>query len=127
RQVRDFAKALGQLAKTDALDATILALFGERVRPTPRPLPDDMHAALAALVTRRLQLLDMLTAERHRLALAHRAMHRSLREHIRWLESRVRAVDGDINTALSASPVWQAKEQLLRSVPGIGRQTATRL
>jgi transposase len=127
RQVRDFAKAVGQLAKTDALDATVLALFAERVQPTPRPLPDETHTALGALVTRRQQLLDMLTAERHRLRLAHRAMQPSLQEHIRWLESRVKQTDRDIGDTVAQSPVWLAREQLLRSVPGIGRQTATRL
>jgi transposase len=127
RQVRHFAKSLGQLAKTDALDATVLALFAERVRPTPRPLPDEAHTALRALVTRRRQLLDMLIAERHRLPLAHRAMHPSLHEHIRWLESRVTDTDRAITDALTHSPLWLAREQLLRSVPGIGRQTATRL
>lgn len=127
RQVRDFAKALGQLAKTDALDATVLAQFAERVRPTPRPLPDEAHTALAALVTRRQQLLDMLLAEQLRLRSAHRAMHRSLREHIRWLEARLTSTDHDIQAAIAASPLWLAREQLLRSVPGIGPQTATRL
>lgn len=127
RQVRDFAKAIGQLAKTDELDAAVLALFAERVRPTPRPLPDDAQAALRALLTRRGQLLEMLHAERNRLLLAHRAMQRSLREHIRWLEARVREVDREIHDVLAQSPVWRAHEHLLRSVPGIGRQTATRL
>lgn len=127
RQVRDFAKALGQLAKTDALDATVLALFAERVRPTPRPLPDAAHTALSALVTRRQQLLDMLTAERHRLLTAHPAMQPSLREHVRWLEQRVKATDREIGATLVGCPCWLAREHLLRSAPGIGRQTALRL
>ena len=127
RQVRAFANALGQLAKTDALDATLLALFAERVRPTPRPLPDAAHTALSALVTRRQQLLDMLTAERHRLLTAHPAMQPSLREHVRWLEQRVKATDREIGATLVRCPCWLAREQLLRSAPGIGRQTATRL
>jgi transposase len=127
RQVRDFARALGQLAKTDALDATVLAQFAERVRPTPRPLPDAAHTALTALVTRRQQLLDMLTAEQRRLHAAHPAMQPSLREHIRWLQARLKSTDQDIHDALKRSPLWLAREQLLRSVPGVGRRTATRL
>ena len=82
RQVRDFAKALGRLAKTDAIDARVLALFAERVRPAARPLPDAAQQALVAMVARRRQLIDMLTAERNRLPLAHGAVRRDLREHI---------------------------------------------
>jgi len=127
RQVRDFAKALGQLAKTDALDAGVLALFAERIRPTPRTLPDEAHTELLALVTRRQQLLDMLIAERNRLALARPSMKRSLDEHIRWLQARIRDTEQLLQAALKRSPVWRAQEQLLRSVPGIGPQTASRL
>jgi transposase len=127
RQVRDFAKALGQLAKTDALDAGILALFAERLRPTPRTLPDEAHTELLALVTRRQQLLDMLIAERNRLAVARPSTKRSLDEHIRWLQARIRDTEQLLQAALKRSPVWRAQEQLLRSVPGIGPQTASRL
>ncbi len=87
RQVRDFAKASGLLAKTDALDAHVLALFGARMQPTPRPLIDDLQADLMALVTRRRQLVDMLTAERHRLAQARASVQPSLRAHIRWRQT----------------------------------------
>ena len=96
RQVRDFARATGQLAKTDQLDAGILALFAERVRPTPRPLPDEATQLLDALLTRRRQLLEMLVAEKNRLGFAPRPLHRGLRQHIRWLEHQLdalRAVD----------------------------------
>ena len=127
RQVRDFAKALGQLAKTDALDAGILALFADRLRPTPRALPDDAQTELLALVTRRQQLLDMLVAERNRLAVARPSTKRSLDEHIRWLQARIRDTEQLLQAALKRSPVWRAQEQLLRSVPGIGPQTASRL
>lgn len=128
RQVRDFAKALGRLAKTDQLDAEVLALFGERVRPPVRPLRDADTQALGALLQRRRQLLDMLIAERQRRALATTArVRQSLDEHIRYLEAQLRDVDHDLQATLKASPLWQVKEQLLRSVPGIGPTTALTL
>jgi len=120
RQVRDFAKATGQLAKTDRLDADLLALFAERVRPTPRPLPEPILQQLDALLTRRRQLLDMLTAERNRLEHAAAPIRRSLTDHIRWLERRVAEVDRDLDDTIENSPVWRAKENLLRTVPGVG-------
>jgi transposase len=128
RQVRDFAKAIGRLAKTDTLDAEVLALFGERVRPPVRPLRDADTAALSALLQRRRQLLEMLTAERQRRAQATAArVVQSLDDHIRYLVARLRDVDAELQTALKASPLWQVKEQLLRSVPGIGPTTALTL
>jgi transposase len=120
RQVRDFAKATGQLAKTDRLDADLLALFAERVRPTPRPLLEPVLQQLDALLTRRRQLLDMLTAERNRLEQAMVSVRRSLTDHIRWLERQVADVDRDLDQTIEHSPVWRAKENLLRSVPGVG-------
>ena len=120
RQVRDFAKATGQLAKTDRLDAHILALFAERVQPMPRPLPDTALQHLEALITRRRQLLDMLTAERNRLEHAAAPIRRNITQHIRWLERRVADVDRDLDDTIQGSPVWRAKENLLRTVPGIG-------
>lgn len=120
RQVRDFARATGQLAKTDQIDAEILALFAERVQPTPRPLPDAAATALDALLTRRRQVLEMLLAERQRLEHALPAIRRSLAQHIRWLERQLAEVDDDLDTTIQSSPVWRAQENLLRSVPGIG-------
>jgi transposase len=127
RQVRDFAKAIGQLAKTDAIDAAVLALFAERVRPTVRPLPDDAHQELVALVTRRRQLLEMLTAERNRLAMARRSVRASVQQHVRWLERRVRDTDDDLTAAIQRSPVWRTTDDLLRSVPGVGPTTSRML
>ena len=121
RQVRDFAKATGQLAKTDAIDAQILALFAERVRPAPRPLPDAEADALDALLTRRRQLIEMLVAERNRLLVARAAVRSDLQQHIRFLERRLREADEDLHTAVKASPVWRVKDDLLQSVPGVGR------
>lgn len=128
RQVRAFAQALGRTAKTDAIDATVLALFGARIQPVPRPLPDAETQALAALVARRRQLLDMLHAERQRLGhVATGPVARDLRNHIRWLERRVTDVDDEITGAIQRSPVWRVQEDLLRSVPGIGPTVARTL
>lgn len=123
RQVRAFAQAIGRTAKTDAIDAALLALFGARVQPTPRVLPSAETTALGQLVARRRQLLEMLTAERQRLAQLGTTtgpVARDLRNHIRWLEKRVTDADGDIHTAIQQSPVWRANDDLLRSVPAIG-------
>ena len=127
RQVRDFAKATGRLAKTDSLDASVLALFGDRVRPEPRPLPDAQSEALAAILARRRQLITMLVAERNRAHVASPTVAKSLEEHIAWLEKALREVDGDLYRAVRDSPVWRHKDDLLRGVPGVGRVLATTL
>lgn len=127
RQVRDFAKAMGRLAKTDALDAGILADFAQRVRPVPRPLPDEAALLLESLLTRRRQIVDMLTAEKNRLGFARRPVQRDIRQHIRWLEKRLRDVEGDLQDAVTASPLYHAKAELLRSVPGVGQVTTLTL
>jgi transposase len=120
RQVRDFAKSTGQLAKTDRLDAGILALFAERVRPKPRALGDATTQLLDALLTRRRQLLEMLVAEKNRLGFAPRPLHRGIQQHIRWLERQLDDVTGELAQVIEASPVWRAKDDLLQSVPGVG-------
>ena len=120
RQVHDFGKATGQLAKTDRLDAQLLALFAERVQPAPRPVPDAALQQLAALSTSRRQLVDMLTAERNRLEHAAAPVRRELTRHIHWLKRRVTAVDRDLEDTLQQSPIWRAKENLLCSAPGVG-------
>lgn len=129
RQVRAFAQALGRTAKTDDIDAAVLADFGARVQPTPRPLADEATQALAALVARRRQLIEMLGMERQRLEQAPPTgrITRDLRNHIRWLERRISDVDDEIGTAIQASPVWRVHEDLLRSVPGVGPITARTL
>lgn len=120
RQVRDFAKATGQLAKTDSIDAMILALFGQRVRPELRELPDEETQALEALLIRRRQILDMLVAEKNRVELASPRITKDLKAHIRFLEKRLENVDAEIDIAIKSSPVWRAKDKLLQSVPGVG-------
>lgn len=127
RQVRDFAKATGRLAKTDALDAGILAHFAERVRPTPRPLPDAMSRELAALLARRRQLVEMLTAEHNRLSGAVRSVRRGIRSHVQWLERQIRETDADLARRIRQSPLWREKDDLLRSVPGVGPVLSTTL
>jgi transposase len=127
RQVRDVAKAVGQLAKTDALDAALLARFAEAVRPPPRPLPDAAQQGLAALLARRRQVVARLTAERQRLATAGAPVRRRIQPHIGWLEGELGALDDDLGQTLRASPVWRAKEDLLRSVPGVGPVVARTL
>jgi transposase len=120
RQTRDFAKATGQLAKTDALDARALAHFAEAVRPTPRPLPDAQTEALRALLTRRRQLIAMRTAECNRLDSAPPHVQADLQAHITWLNQRLATLDDTLDTTLRASPVWRERDTLYRSVPGIG-------
>jgi transposase len=124
RQVRDYAKALGRLEKTDAIDAGILADFAVRVAPLPRPLADDAQADLQAVVTRRRQLVDMLTAERNRVPLARGAVRKNLLAHVAWLEKQVGRSDRDLRTRIEASPLWRVRDQRLQSVPGIGPTTA---
>jgi transposase len=120
RQARDFAKATGQLAKTDALDARALAHFAEAVRPMPRPLPDTQADELRARLARRRQLVTMRTAEQNRLGSAPPRLPPDIQAHITWLNTRLTTLDDDLDTMLRASPVWQEREELLRSVPGIG-------
>jgi len=129
RQVRAFAQAIGRTAKTDAMDADVLALFGGRLDPAPRPVTDMATQTLAALVARRRQLLEMIGMERGRLEHAPPTGHltRELRRHIRWLERRVKDVDDEIGTCIAAHPTWRVQEELLRSVPGVGPTTARTL
>src|SRR5438067_2951613 len=110
RQVRDFARATGKLAKTDRLDAEVLARFGEAVRPEARPLADEQGQALEALVTRRRQLVEMLTAEKNRRARAPKVLHRSIDEHIRWLERRLSGFDDELGELIRNTPLWRERD-----------------
>lgn len=127
RQVRDFAKATGRLAKTDAIDAGVLAHFAQVVRPTPRLLPDAMTQSLQAWLTRRRQLVEMLLAEEQRRGRAPRPIQRQIDQHLRWLRAQLGAVEKDLAQTLRESPVWREKDDLLRSVPGVGPILTTTL
>jgi transposase len=124
RQVRDFARSTGQLAKTDRLDAAMLARFAAVVRPTPRPVPSEAALELAALVERRRQLVEMLTAEKNRLHVARKRVQPSVKQVIRTLEKALASADEEIDRWIRQSPAWRAQEDLLRTVPGVGPQTA---
>jgi transposase len=124
RQVRDFARATGQLAKTDRLDAAVLALFAERVRPAVRPLPSEAQVDLDAVLARRRQLREMLVAEQNRLGQV-RGRHttvvkKSLKKHIAYLELELRITDTELGERIKASALWRAQDDLLQSVPGVG-------
>jgi transposase len=128
RQVRDFAKAMGLLAKTDKLDAYAIALFAQRVRPEPRPLKDGQQQELDEVLTRRRQLVQLLVGEKNRLGLARvKAVRLSIQDHIDWLEREIKKEDDQLDTLIKASPLWRAREDLLRSAPSIGPGTARAL
>ena len=120
RQARDFARATGQLAKTDALDARALAHFADVIRPTPRPLPDTQTQELRALLSRRHQLIGMRTAEQNRLAGTSECLTQDIEAHIAWLNARIATLDDALETMLRASPLGRENDDLLQSVPGIG-------
>ncbi|MDE1180135.1 IS110 family transposase [Paraburkholderia sp.] len=120
RNVRAFAHATGQRAKTDRIDSLLIARYAQAVKPPVRPLTDGHTQQLQALLLRRLQLLEMLNAEVARLRRAHPATRPSLRENIKWLSQQVHIADLDIGAFVRACPAWQDKEALLRSVPGVG-------
>ena len=120
RQVRDFAKAMGHLAKTDAIDARVLAHFAAVTRAEPKPLPDETARELDALLDRRRQLIGMRTMERNRLATAAGRVRRDLESHLRWLEAHIERVDRELDERIRASPVWREKDDLLQGIPGVG-------
>lgn len=128
RQIRDYARAVGQLAKTDRLDARLIARFAEAVRPEPRPVPDAQAQALGELVARRRQLVEMLTAEQNRRRLLRdRRWQRHLDAHITWLEDALKRLDHDLTTLVRSTPAWRETDDLLRSARGIGPVTACTL
>ena len=120
RQARDFARATGELAKTDKIDARILALFAQKIRPEVRPLPDDDTRELDALLTRRRQLVDIRAGERNRLHQATPAVRIGIEQHIAWLDVRIEEMDDELQRRIEASSVWREKDTLLRSAPGVG-------
>ena len=121
RQIRDFARATGRLAKADRLDAAAIARFAEAVRPVPRPVPDEEARALGEILARRRQIVGMLTAERNRLgAAATKPVRRRIEAHVRWLEKELARTDRDLDEAIEKSPTWRENEELLRGVPGVG-------
>ena len=127
RQVRDFAKATGRLAKTDALDAQVIAHFAAAVQPELRPLPDTQAQEFSAIMARRRQLQDMLTMEKNRLRVARRLVRGRIKAHIGWLENELTHTNADLERSIRESPVWREKDDLLRSVPGIGPVTSCTL
>ena len=120
RQVRDFAKATGRLAKTDVLDAHVLAHFAEGVRPQPRAMPDAQARELTSILARRRQVVEMLTAEDNRLRRASDPVRKRIRAHIGWLERELTDINKDLGRIVKESPAWSEKDSLLRSTPGVG-------
>jgi transposase len=127
RQVRDFARAIGELAKTDRIDAAVIAYFGEAVNPEVRPLPDSLTQQLDALMTRRRQLVQMLASERNHLVSATAQVQNDVKEHIVHLEELIKKLDQDIDQMITNSPIWKTKENLLLSVKGVGPVTSRTL
>ncbi len=127
RQARDFAKATGKLAKTDSLDAQALAHFGEAVCPEVRPVPDEQARELAAILARRRQVVGMLVAEGNRLETSISPVRDRIKAHIGFLEAELDVLDGDLDRAIRDSPVWREKDELLRSVPGVGPRVSATL
>ncbi len=120
RQVRDFAKAVGKLAKTDSLDAKVLVHFAEAVQPEPRPLPDDQAQLLSATLLRRRQIIAMSTSEENRLSTAPNPVRRRIEVHLCWLRKELERTSKELEQIVHESPIWREKAALLRSVPGVG-------
>jgi transposase len=134
KQVRDFARATGKLAKTDAIDAAILAHFADAIRPVAQPLPDETTQLVELLVTRRNQLIQMLGAEKNRRgalllqrSVPSKAIFANIDAHIAWLEKQIADIDREIGDTIRKSPVWRDKDDLLQSIPGVGRVTSSTL
>lgn len=127
RQARDFAKATGRLSKTDALDAQVLARLGQTLRPPVRALKDEETQELEALLTRRRQIVEMLTMEKNRLPATGQRVRKDITAHIAWLTKRLKDVDGDLQSAIAASDFWRLKDDIIRSLPGAGKVLSTTL
>lgn len=124
RRIREFARSIGQLAKTDKLDAKVIAHFGAATHPEARKIPTQEEEKLSALMTRRRQVIEMLTAERNRLHSARFAMQERIEMHITWLEKELQDLDDEISKFIQQSPLWKEKDALLKSVPGVGPVTS---
>jgi transposase len=128
RQIRDFARALGRLAKTDPIDAEVIARFAEAIRPTPRPLPDDQARALGELVARRRQIVEMMTAERNRRhQMTVRKRLKAIERHLDWLQKELSEIEQELDQTIRGTPAWRDSEDLLKSVPGVGDTLARTL
>jgi transposase len=127
RNARDFARATGKLAKTDAIDARMLAEFGQKLRPEPRAIKEQELQELSALAVRRHQLVDILTMEKNRIAAAPKSIRNNVQAHISWLEKCLKDVDDDLEKIIKASPIWREKDNLLQSVPGVGPVLSARI
>lgn len=128
RQIRDFARATGKLAKTDSLDAAAIAHFAEAVRPEPRPLPDQQARELGELVARRRQVIEMMVAERHRgRLLQSKRVKQRIERHLVALQKELTGIEADLDESIRGTPAWRESEDLLKSVPGIGNATARTL
>lgn len=127
RQIRDFAKATGKLAKTDAIDAATIARFARDIRPQIRPFKDEQTQALAALNTRRRQIVDMLVAEKNRLHTALKPNRKSIEDHIGWLQKALSDINKDIDQMIKQSPIWCKNNKILQSFKGVGPVTAATL
>jgi transposase len=127
RQIRQFAQAVGKLAKTDRIDADVIAHFGEAVQPAIRPLPDESHRQLEALVARRRQLVEMRSAETKRKQTAPAVVHPNIDEVIAFLTKQIDDIDRDLQQLIRATPAWREADDLLQSVPGVGPVLATTL
>ena len=125
KQVKAFGQAMGQRAKSDPIDAKLIALFGERIQPRAKTLPDEDQSQLKELLARRRQLVADKVAEQNRFAsMRSKQAQRSINDHIQWLNKQIQKIDQQLDDTIKKSPLWLAKEQLLKSVPGIGPQTA---
>jgi transposase len=127
RQVRDFARATGELAKTDRIDARILALFGLQIKPEVRLLPDQKAREMSSLLARRRQLVEMLTAEHNRVLQADDSIRQGIRVHIKWLKDALSTINDDLDRQIRSSPSWREKDDLLKSVPGVGKVVSATL
>jgi len=127
KRVRDFARATGQIAKTDALDAKVLAHFAAAVRPAVRALRSEEEEQLSALLTRRKQILDILTMEKNRLVTVRASLRSEIKAHLQWLTASLKALDKEIDTFVESTALWKEKDDLLQSVPGVGRVTSATL